>query len=93
MCQAQTGDEVFSAVKDTPFGRELKKLDYVYAGQIDNLGLYRVTKKNIHFSMYPLVVMMSYYFVMKTEYDNIVSIIEGARYNVDSDKIKKIVII
>ena len=35
---------------------------------------------------------MSYYFVMKTEYDNIVSIIEGVRYNVDSDKIKQIVI-
>ena len=93
MFNAQTGDEVFSAVEGTAFGRELKKLDYVYAGQIDNLGLYRVTRKNIHFSTYPLVVMMSYYFVMKTEYDNIVSIIEGVRYNVDSDKIKKIVII
>ncbi len=92
MLRAQTGDEVFASVKGTSFGRELAKLTYVYAGQIDNLGLYRVTKKNIHFSTYPLVVMMSYYFVMKTEYDNIVSIIEGVRYNVDSDKIKQIVI-
>ena len=93
MFNAQSGDDVFDAVKGTAFGRELKKLDYVYAGRIDNLGLYRVTRKNIHFSTYPLVVMMSYYFVMKTEYDNIVSIIEGARYNIDSDKIKQIVII
>lgn len=92
LCDASTSSEVFEAVSGTSFGRSIAKLEYVYAGEIDNLGLYNITRKNIHFSSFPLVVMLSYVFVMETEYNNIVSIIEGVRYNVDSDKIKTIVI-
>lgn len=92
LCCASTSNEIFEAVGGTSFGRKLSKLKYVYAGEIDNLGLYSIAKKNIHFSSFPLVVMLSYIFVMETEYNNIVSIIEGVRYNVDSSKIKSIII-
>ncbi len=92
LCAATTSAEVFEAVKDTSFGRNLSRLEYVYAGDIYRVGLFRVTKKNIHFSSFPLVVMLSYVFVMQTEYSNIVSIIEGARYNVDSSKIEALII-
>lgn len=92
LCAANTSAEVFEAVKDTAFGRNLKKLEYVYAGEIDRVGIFKVTKKNIHFSSFPLVVMLSYVFVTETEYENIVSIIEGVRYNVEPDKIKTLVI-
>lgn len=92
LCAASTSAEVFDAVKDTSFGRNLSKLEYVYAGEIDRVGMFKITRKNIHFSSYPLVVMLSYIFVMQTEYDNIVSIIEGVRYGVDPDKIKTLVI-
>ncbi|MBQ2152378.1 MAG: V-type ATPase subunit, partial [Clostridia bacterium] len=76
----------------TKFGKALEKLDYVYKGEIDNIGLYKTTLKNMYFSTYPLVVMLSYVFVMQTEYNNIVSIIEGVRYNVDPSKIKTLII-
>ncbi len=92
LCAAQTSAEVFDAVKNTSFGRNLSKLEYAYAGEIDKVGLFKLTKKNIHFSSYPLVVMLSYIFVMQTEYNNVVSIIEGVRYNVDSSKIETIII-
>ncbi len=92
LCDAENSADVFGAVSTTSFGKRLKKLNYVYAGEIDNLGLYTITKRNIHFSSFPLVVMLSYVFVMETEYQNIVSIIEGVRYNVDPAKIKSIVI-
>ncbi len=92
LCSATTSTEVFNAVKDTSFGRNLSKLEYVYAGEIDRVGMFKITKKNIHFSSYPLVVMLSYVFVTETEYDNIVSIIEGVRYSVDPEKIKTLVI-
>lgn len=92
LCNATSSVEVFDAVSNTSFGRKLKKLSYVYAGQIDDIGLFNITHKNIHFSSYPLVVMLSYVFVMETEYNNLVSIIEGVRYNVDPGKIKTIVI-
>ncbi len=92
LCAAKTSAEVFEAVKDTSFGRNLSRLNYAYAGEIDRVGMFRITKKNIHFSSYPLVVMLSYIFVMQTEYNNIVSIIEGVRYGVDASKIETIVI-
>lgn len=92
LCQATTSAEVFEAVSGTSFGRAVNKLEYVYAGEIDNIGLFKITKKNIHFSSYPLVVMLSYVFVMDTEYNNIVSIIEGVRYGVDPSKLETIVI-
>ena len=92
LCSADSGKEVFDAVKNTKFGKALEKLDYVYKGEIDNIGLYKTTLKNMYFSTYPLVVMLSYVFVMQTEYNNIVSIIEGVRYNVDPSKIKTLII-
>ena len=92
LCSADSGKEVFDAVKNTKFGKALEKLDYVYKGEIDNIGLYKTTLKNMYFSTYPLVVMLSYVFVMQTEYNNIVSIIEGVRYNVEPSKIKTLII-
>ena len=70
----------------------MSKIEYVYAGEIDKVGMFKVTKKNIHFSSFPLVVMLSYIFVTETEYRNIVSIIEGVRYRVDPSKIETLVI-
>lgn len=92
LCAATTSAEVFEAVKDTSFGKALSRLEYVYAGEIDKVGMFKITKKNIHFSSFPLVVMLSYVFVMQTEYNNIVSIIEGVRYSVDSSKIQSVII-
>lgn len=93
LCEANSAAEVFDAISDTSFGKSVAKLEYVYTGEIDNIGLYNITRKNIHFSTFPLVVMLSYVFVMETEYNNIVSIIEGVRYNVEAEKIRSIVII
>ena len=93
MCSAESSSKIFDAVKGTQLGRSIEKMDYVYAGQIQEIGIYRITKKNIHFSTYPIVGMLSYVFVMQQEYSNIVSIIEGVRYGVDPEKLRTIVII
>ena len=93
LCAANTSSEVFAAVSDTAFGRNLSRIKYVYAGEIDKIGIFNITRKNIHFSSFPLVVMLSYVFLTETEYNNIVSIIEGVRYSVDPDKIKTLIII
>lgn len=93
MCNARTTREIFEAVEGTRLGREISKMQYVYAGQIQEIGIYNITKKNIHFSVYPVVGMLSYVFVMQQEYSNIVSIIEGVRYGVDPEKLRAIVIV
>ncbi len=93
LCAAQSSAEVFASVKGTQLGRAIDKMEYVYAGQIQEIGIYGITKKNIHFSTYPIVGMLSYVFVMQQEYSNIVSIIEGVRYGFDPEKLRAIVII
>ncbi|MBQ1389022.1 MAG: V-type ATPase subunit [Clostridia bacterium] len=90
---AQSSAQVFDAVKGTKLGRAIDKMEYVYAGQIKEIGIYNVTKRNIHFSTNPIVGMLSYVFVMEQEYSNIVSIIEAVRYGVESDKIKTLVVL
>lgn len=93
LCSASTSAEIFEAVKDTKLGKSIDKMEYVYAGQIQEIGIYGITKRNIHFSTFPIVGMLSYVFVMQQEYSNIVSIIEGVRYGVDPEKIRGIVIV
>lgn len=93
MLAAQNAKEVFAAVEGTKLGRSIAKMKYVYAGQIQEIGVYGITKRNIHFSTYPIVGMLSYVFVMQQEYSNIVSIIEGVRYGADPEQLKAIVII
>ncbi len=92
LCEAHDSTEVFDAVRNTSFGRQIAKIDYRYAGEIDKIGIYRLSRKNIHFSSFPLVVMLSYVHVVETEYSNVVGIIEGVRYSVDPEKIKTIII-
>ncbi len=93
LCEAKNSSEIFDAVKDTKLGKSIGKMNYVYAGQIQEIGIYNITKRNIHFSTYPIVAMLSYVFVMQQEYSNIVSIIEGVRYGVDPEQLRAIVII
>ena len=93
MCAAESGSGIFDAVKGTKLGRSIEKMKFVYAGQIQEVGIYGITKRNIHFSTYPIVGMLSYVFVMQQEYSNIVSIIEGVRYGVDPEKLDSIVIV
>lgn len=92
MIHAETGKEVFEAVADTKLGKNIAKMEYLYAGQIQEIGIFGITKKNIRFSTHPVVGMLSYVFVMQQEYSNIVSIIEGVRYGADLSQLRMIVI-
>lgn len=92
LCGSGSSAELFEAVKGTKLGKMIGKMNYVYAGQIQEIGIYMVTKRNIHFSTQPVVGALSYVFVMQQEYSNIVSLIEGARYGADPDKLRGIVI-
>ena len=92
MVNARSGKEVFAAVDGTKLGKSISKMEFLYVGQIQEIGIYGITKSNIHFSTFPIVGMLSYVFVMQQEYSNIVSIIEGVRYGADVSQLKMIVI-
>lgn len=92
MCSAESSKEVFSIMESTPAGRAISKMEYNYAGEISERGKYNLGRKNIHFSNYPTVVLMSYIFLEEEELSNVINIIEGVRYKVDPDTIKNLLI-
>jgi len=73
-----------SDIENTHNGRLIDKIGYVYASDISPRVKYRLAKKNMHFSNNPSVVMISYIFVAETELMNIVTLIEGTRYELDN---------
>lgn len=92
MCRAESSAEVFSIMQSTHTGRMIDKIGYVYASDISPRVKYRLAKRNMHFSNNPSVVMLSYMFVSETELMNIVSLIEGIRYKLDTKKIQSLLI-
>ena len=84
MCKAESSGEIFSIMQNTHNGRLIDKIGYVYASDISPRVKYRLAKKNMHFSNNPSVVMISYIFVAETELMNIVTLIEGTRYELDN---------
>ncbi len=92
MCAAGSAKELFAIAAQTSVGKRIAKMEYSYAGEIDRRGRYNYTRRQIRFSTIPTVVMMSYFTLGQTELNNIINIIEGVRYKVDPDTIKKLLI-
>lgn len=92
MCEAHSPKELFAVAAHSSIGKRIAKMEYNYAGEIDRRGDYNYAKRQIRFSTVPTVVMMSYFSLAQTELTNIINIIEGVRYNIDPDTIKKLLI-
>ncbi len=92
MCSAESSAEVFSIMQRTHNGRLINKIGYVYASDISPRVKYRLARKNMYFSNYPSVVMISYMFAAETELLNITALIEGTRYKLDNKIIQSMLI-
>lgn len=92
MCAATSSKELFEVAAKSSVGKRIAKMEYSYAGEIASRDRYEHSRRLIRFSTVPTVVMMSYYFVERAELTNIINIIEGVRYKVDPDVIKKLLI-
>lgn len=92
MCAATSSKELFEIAAKSSVGKRIAKMEYNYAGEIASRGRYEHSRRLIRFSTVPTVVMMSYYFLERAELTNIINIIEGVRYKVDPDVIKKLLI-
>ena len=92
MCNAESSAEVFSIMQSTHNGKLIDKIGYVYASDISPRVKYRLAKKNIHFSASPSLTMISYLYITEIELMNIIRLIEGIRYNLDSKIIESLLI-
>ena len=92
MCAAGSSAEVFRIMQSKGCGRLINKIGYTYASDISPRVRYTMAKKNIHFSNNPSVVMISYMFLAETELLNVISMIEGIRYQLDKSIIQSLII-
>ncbi len=93
MCRAESSGEVFSIMQETHTGKMIEQIGYVYASDISPRVKYKLARRNMFFSNNPSVVMISYMFLAETELMNIISLIEGIRYNLDNKKIQSLLIV
>ena len=80
-------------ILDTAGRLHIEQIGYVYASDISPRVKYKLARKNMYFSNNPSVVMISYMFVAETELMNIITLIEGTRYKLDSKKIQSLLIV
>ena len=92
MCEAESVDEVLRIMRGTRRGRIMDKTGYIHTDDINPRVQYRIAKKNIHFSNNPSVVMISFMFLSEIELMNVISLIEGIRYQLDAKTIQSLII-
>ena len=92
MCEAADSAEVFRLVRASRYGRLIENIDDDNITGIGPRVQYRISRKNIHFSTNPSVVMLSFMFLSETELMNVISLIEGIRYGLDPKVIQSLII-
>lgn len=93
MCEAQSVEEVYRILSGTRLGKMIRK--NVPDTSVSDFGAriqYRIAKRYLHFSNNPSVVMISFMFLSETELMNIISLIEGVRYQLDTKTIRSLLI-
>lgn len=93
LCESTSSDKLFKMAMHTQSGRIIAKMDYEHAFEILQKADYMIAKKYMTFSVNPVVVMISYINLSEIEVANIVNIIEGIRYNMPSDKLRRLLFI
>lgn len=88
----KNAEEFLSALSESAYKSAINNQDFVYIeyhmdGIINNL-----SKHLIRFSNEPNMVLVAYLSVLEIEIQNIVDIIEGVRYHVESEKIARLLI-
>lgn len=80
-------------MKNTPMGKKWfsKNLDIV--DKVPRNMRFNWCKHNIRFSISPQIVLMSYVFLEETEILNLITIIEGIKYRLSPDEIRKMLIV
>lgn len=92
MCNAKNIDDVFEIISTTRVGKRIKHMDIDKEEQMSFLNRYNMCKKQLYYSQDPAVVLLSYMYISEAELKNIITIIEGVRYQSPKDMIESLLI-
>lgn len=89
MIESKTADEATEILSRTSIGKRALKTEYSYASEIARRVNFKACRHYISFSTHPSVVLISYMFISEAEINDIITIVEGIRYKLAPDEIKK----
>ncbi len=92
MCKANDVDEVFELMGKTSVGKRIKKMSIDKEEQLSFTSRYHTCKRMLYYSSDPAVVLLSYVYICEIELKNIITIIEGVRYNCSKERIESLII-
>lgn len=92
MCDANTIDDVFEIISTTRVGKRIKHMDIDKEEQMSFLNRYNMCRKQLYYSQDPAVVLLSYMYLSEAELKNIITVIEGVRYQSPKDMIESLLI-
>ncbi|MFU0833496.1 MAG: ATP synthase, subunit C [Oscillospiraceae bacterium] len=93
MIEAQSEDELLSILGTTEIGKRALKFKHDYVGEIPRRMNFRNCRHYLDFSTHPSVVLISYIFTSETEISDIITIVEGIRYKLPAEEIRKLLVI
>ncbi|QAT49790.1 hypothetical protein EQM14_08370 [Caproiciproducens sp. NJN-50] len=93
MIEAEGEEGITAVLETTEIGKRALKFEHGYAGEIQRRMNFRNCHHYIDFSTHPSVVLISYIFTSEAEISDIITIVEGIRYRLATDEIKKLLII
>ena len=91
MLEAESAEDALATLKGTDYDLFSHRGEHTVE-EVKNKLRYDYCKERIRFSSYPSIVMLSYVRLAENEVDNITHIIEGIRYNISPDEIKRLLI-
>ena len=85
--------QMMTDMKNTSMGKKWFSRNLDIVDKVPKNMRFNWCKHNIRFSSFPPVVLVSYIFLEETEILNIITIIEGIKYRLSPDEIRKMLII
>lgn len=92
MLAADGPDEVTAVMNATSRGKRLSAIEYTFIDELPVRVKYKQCRHFIRFSTHPSVVMLSYIFLTEIELSNIISVIEGIRYQIPTEDTKRLLV-
>ncbi|MBQ8539776.1 MAG: V-type ATPase subunit [Ruminococcus sp.] len=92
MCKAQDIEKVFEIASTTRVGKRMKIMSIEKEEQLSFVSRHNMCRRMLYYSTDPAVVLLSYMYVSEAELKNIITIIEGVRYNLGESQIESLLI-
>ena len=92
MCKAKDVEQVFDIMTKTRVGKRIKQMSIEKEEQLSLLSRFHMCRRMLYYSNDPAVVLLSYMYVSEAELKNIITVIEGVRYNCSASQIESLLI-